>query len=138
MRSSDYAKAHGLILSGKDRNNGYHLLEDLKQIDRSIMTAYKIARAKKIGMFRLKRFGQIRKLYVAALLEELTNTIDVAEIGTGVQLRAVVAAGWDEVIIPEDLSFWSEDELRRVFDGFQFPALMRSKSGNEYTGEEIF
>jgi len=47
-----------------------------------------------------------------------------------------VAAGWDELIIPEDLSFWSEDELRRVFDGFQFPALMRSKSGNEFTGED--
>ena len=104
------------------------------------MTAYKIARAKKIGMFRLKRFRQIRKFYVAALLEELSNTIDVAEVGTGVQLRAAVAVndGWDELMFPDDLRFWSKDVLRRVFDWFQFPALMRSKSGNEYTSEDIF
>ena len=102
------------------------------------MTVYKIARAKKIGMFRLKRFRQIRKLYVAALLEELTNTIDVAEIGTGVQLRAAVAAGWDELMIPEDLRFWSKDEQRRVFDGFKFPAVMRSKSRNKNTPAKKF
>ena len=75
----NFAKAHGLVLSGVNRNNAYHLLEDLKEIDRSILAAYKFARAKKIGKLRIKRLRQIRKLYVAALIEELTNTVDVAK-----------------------------------------------------------
>jgi hypothetical protein len=70
----NYAKAHGLVLSVENRNNAYHLIEDLKQIDRSLLAAYKLGRAK-----RIKRLRQIRKLYVAALLEELTNTVDIAE-----------------------------------------------------------
>ena len=35
----NYAKAHGLVLSDENRNNAYHLLEDLKQIDRSLLAA---------------------------------------------------------------------------------------------------
>ena len=104
----------------------------LKQIDRSIMAAYKLARAKKIGKFRIKRLRQIRKLYVAALIEELTNTVDVAKIEIGVQRRSAAATidGWDELRIADDLRFWSKDELRRVKDGFQFLELMKTKSGS--------
>ena len=29
----NFVKSHGLVLSGQNRNNAYHLLEDLKQID---------------------------------------------------------------------------------------------------------
>ena len=68
------------FLSAENPNNAYHLLEDSKQIDRSLLAAYKLARAKKIGKLRIKRLRQIMKLYVAALVEELTNTVDVAEI----------------------------------------------------------
>lgn len=60
----NFAKSHGLVLSGENRNNAYHLLEDLKQIDRSLLAAYKLARAKKIGKFRIKRLRQIRKLAI--------------------------------------------------------------------------
>ena len=50
----NYAKAHGLVLSGENRNNAYHQLEDLKQIDRSLLAAHKLACSKRIGKFRIK------------------------------------------------------------------------------------
>ena len=50
----NYAKAHGLVLSGENRNNAYHQLEDLKQIDRSLLAAHKLACSKRIGKLRIK------------------------------------------------------------------------------------
>jgi hypothetical protein len=51
----NYAKVHCVVLSGENKNNAYHLLQDLKQIDRSLLAAYEFARARKIGKFRRKR-----------------------------------------------------------------------------------
>jgi hypothetical protein len=78
----NYAKVHGVVLSGENKNNAYHLLQDLKQIYRSLWATYEFARARKIGKFneKIATLRQIRKLYFSALFEELTATFDVAKI----------------------------------------------------------
>ena len=49
----NYAKVHCVVLSGENKNNAYHLLQNLKQIDRSLLAAYEFARAKeKIATLR--------------------------------------------------------------------------------------
>ena len=63
----NFAKAHGLVLSCQNRNNADGILEDVKQIDLLILAAYILARAKKIGRFRIKRLRQISYLPLSLL-----------------------------------------------------------------------
>ena len=59
----NYAKAHGLVLTGENRNNAYRQLEDPKRIDRSLLAAHKLARSKRIGKFRNKKLAASDKKY---------------------------------------------------------------------------
>ena len=79
----NFAKAHGLVLSCQNRNNADGILEDFKQIDLFILAAYILARAKKMGRFRIKTIAADKlsttELTAAKCLEIVRNIRKTSE-----------------------------------------------------------
>ena len=79
-------------------------------------------------------------MYVA-LLDAISLPFDVRTADIGKEKRGAPATidGWDDLRIPEDFRVDNKEELRALFQGFQFPAVFRfPKSRRKFTGEEVF
>ena len=136
----NWAKANGLVLTGRNRNMAHECAFYMKMLKMEIMAGWRMVKAKRIGKRQVLKLQQMYKFLFVTMVRELAVPIDVHTYPLPRQPRGPSATidGWDEIRIPEDLRMHTRENLRRLFDGFQFPDKFVSKGRNVFTGEEVF
>jgi len=134
-RRRNWAKNHGLVLTGFNLKKASECAKYMKILKRAIM-----AGAPSIPKHVADRVIRVHTLLHLQVLNELClpfdpHTFPLEKVGRG---RAATIDGWEEIHIPEDFRAHSREQLRRLFVGLQFPAKMVSASRNVFTGEEVF
>jgi hypothetical protein len=112
----------------------------MKMLKMEIMAGWRMVKAKRIGKRQVLKLQQMYKFLFITMVRELAVPIDVHTYPLPRQPRGPSATidGWDEIRIPEDLRVHTRENLRRLFDGFQFPDKFVSKGRNVFSGEEVF
>ena len=139
-RRRNWAKANGLILTGRNKNDAHECAKYLGMLKISIFRGWRLVRAKKIGKGSAEKLTKMYKILFHRLLTDLTLPFDVAEVDLGMVQRGESATidGWEELRIPEDLRVHTRDDLWSLYRGFQFRDRYVSKGRNVFSGEEVF
>jgi hypothetical protein len=135
-RKRNWAKANGLILTGRNKNDAHECAKYLMLLKNSIHRGWRLVRAKKIGKGSVERLVKLYKLVFHRFITEMTLLFDLDDVDLGVERRGEPATidGWSEVRIPEDLRVHTRDDLWRLFCGFQFGERYVSKGRNVFGG----
>ncbi len=137
----NWAKANKFYLTGRNRINADLTVREIKRLEVEISWTIPLVRAHKVGFSVLRRLRKLRHLLYVALLDAITLPFDVRTADIGKEKRGVPATidGWDDLRIPEDFRVDNKEELRALFQGFQFPVVFRfPKSRRKFTGEKVF
>ena len=100
-----------------------------------------MVRERKVGCSVLKRLLKMRAILDLAMLDQVALPFDVRKQKFNIVRPRGAAAtidGWDHLRVPEDFRVDTHFELWELFERFQFPAKMISKSRHTFTGEEVF
>jgi hypothetical protein len=139
-KKRNWAKVHGLVLTGRNKNNAHECLIWLTLLKRKIYEGWRLVKAKKIGSRSVKKMMKLHNLLKWKLVTEMMVPIDVKNCRMEEKRRGPSATidGWTELSIPEDLRVYRREDLWRLFRGFRFPDKFVAKGRNVFSGEEVF
>ena len=112
-RRRNWAKANGLILTGRNKNDAHECAKYLMLLKNSIHRGWRLVRAKKIGKGSVERLVKLYKLVFHRFLTEMTLPFDLNDVDLGVERRGEPATidGWSELRIPEDLRVHTQEMI---------------------------
>ena len=84
-RRRNWAKANGLILTGRNKNDAHECAKYLMLLKNSIHRGWRLVRAKKIGKESVERLVKLYKLVFHRFLTEMTLPFDLNDVDLGVE-----------------------------------------------------
>jgi hypothetical protein len=137
----NWAKAHKYYLTPDNRINAALIQREMNHLELEIRRTVPLVRERKVGCSVLKRLLKMRDILDLAMLDQVALPFDVRKQKFNIVRPRGAAAtidGWDHLRVPEDFRVDTHFELWELFERFQFPAKMISKSRHTFTGEEVF